>query len=51
MSIQCHNHAYTIYLYKYIVYAWYMHGICMVYTWYIYLNPICTLFKTYLKPI
>ncbi len=40
MNVQCNIHAYTMQLFKYIVYALYMHGIYMVYALYIYLNPI-----------
>ena len=38
-----------MYLYKYVVYAWYMRSICVIYTWYIYLHLIWTLSKPYLN--
>ncbi len=40
MQVQCYINVNTMYLYKYIVYAWYMHGIYMVYVFKPYLYPI-----------
>jgi hypothetical protein len=40
MQIQCNIHVNTMYLFKYIIYTWYIDRIYMVYTLYIYLNHI-----------
>ena len=51
MEITCNIHADTMYLYRYVVYAWYMRGICVIYTWYVYLHLIWTISKPYLNLI